>query len=405
MIFHHILSTIRTKGVIRSRGVTFFTHSLIHSFAHSIIQSFNHSVLPVCRQAWQSFCLFLILSFLLIGCQPASIKEEAPIKIKAVVVSMFEIGNDTGDRPGEFQFWVERLPLADSLPFPQGYRQLRINREKGILGMVTGVGTARSAASIMALGMDPRFDLTHAYWLIAGISGVDPEDASTGSAAWAEWVVDGDLGHEIDAREIPEQWSTGYVPLRKAEPFELPVPANSEGAVYRLNPQLVNWAYELTRGVQLIDNQEITAMRQQYTNHPNAMLPPKVLKGDQLAAMTYWHGEQMNQWANDWVNYWTGGEGNFVTSAMEDTGTLQSLTFLDNAGLVDVERVLVLRTASNFTMQHPGITAAQSLAGEKLEGAGYSAYVPALEAAWLTGSPVINAIVNHWDQFKLELPN
>jgi len=354
--------------------------------------------------------LLIICCSILFGCQQAAgLKEvpapkDLPIQIKVVVVSMFEIGNDSGDRPGEFQFWVERLPLSDSLPFPQGYRQLRINRELGVLGMVTGVGTAKSAASVMALGMDPRFDLSQAYWLIAGISGVDPEDASTGSAAWAEWVVDGDLGHEIDAREIPDQWSTGYIPLRKSEPYQTPVPENTEGAVYRLNPELVNWAYQLTKDVQLIDNQEITAMRNQFTDHPNAMTPPRVMKGDQLAAMTYWHGEKMNHWANDWVKYWTGGQGNFVTSAMEDTGTLQSLTFLDKAGKVDVQRVLVLRTASNFTMQHPGITATQSLAGEKLEGAGYSAYLPSLEAAWLTGQPVVMELVENWSTYRQQLP-
>ncbi len=61
----------------------------------------------------------------------------------------------------------------------------------------------------MALGMDPRFDLTKAYWLVAGIAGIDPADGSLGSAAWAEWVVDGDIGYEIDAREIPKDWKTG----------------------------------------------------------------------------------------------------------------------------------------------------------------------------------------------------
>ena len=118
-------------------------------------------------------------------------------------------------------------------------------------------------------------------------------------------------------------------------------------------------------------------MRKQYRNYPNAMQPPKVMKGDQLAAMTYWHGKLMNDWANQWTQYWTKGAGNFVTSAMEDTGSMQSLTFLDNAGLVDVERVMVLRTGSNFTTQHSEITAAQSLAGEKLTGGGYSAFIPA----------------------------
>ena len=124
------------------------------------------------------------------------------IPVKVVVVAMFERGADTRDEPGEYQYWVEREKLDRVIPFPQGYHDLRMNRD-GVLGILTGVGTARAAASIMALGMDPRFDLTKAYWLVAGIAGVDPADATLGSAAWAEYVVDADLAHEIDAREIP----------------------------------------------------------------------------------------------------------------------------------------------------------------------------------------------------------
>jgi purine nucleoside permease len=71
---------------------------------------------------------------------------------------LFELGEDEG----EFQTWVERLPLPEVLAFPQEYRDLRIDREKGVLGIVTGIGTARVAASIMALGMDARFDLSRA---------------------------------------------------------------------------------------------------------------------------------------------------------------------------------------------------------------------------------------------------
>ncbi len=350
----------------------------------------------------------IIICIVLWGCSaPETVvveQEDQPIPIKVVVVAMFERGNDTGDGPGEFQLWVERLPLADSLPFPQGYRQLRYNADRGVLGMVTGVGTAKAAASVMALGMDSRFDLSNAYWVIAGISGIDPEDASTGSAAWAEWLVDGDLSHEIDTREIPEDWTTGYIPLRKAEPYEQPAPTNNEGAAYRLNPGLVDWAFDLTKDMTLMDNSDIQEMRALYEGYPQAQQPPKVMKGDQLAAMTYWHGKYLNEWANDWTSYWTGGRGNFVTSAMEDTGSLQALTFLDQAGKVDVNRVLVLRTGSNFTMQYPGVTAAESLAGEKLKGGGYSAFVPAIEAAYSVGSKVVNKLVDDWAEYESNIP-
>src|SRR5437016_10415781 len=88
------------------------------------------------------------------------------IPVKVVVVTMFERGADTGDEPGEFQYWVEREKLDRVFAFPQAYRDLRMNSE-GVLGIVTGIGTAKAAASIMALGLDPRFDLRNAYWLVA----------------------------------------------------------------------------------------------------------------------------------------------------------------------------------------------------------------------------------------------
>ena len=343
-------------------------------------------------------CSFALFS----ACETPSETPKTPVRV--VVVTMFESGSDMEDRPGEFQYWVERMPLDSIITFPQGFRNLRYNAEKQVLGLVTGIGTAKAAASIMALGMDDRFDLSNAYWLVAGIAGVDPQDASTGSAVWAEWLIDGDLSHEIDPREAPEEWPTGYIPLRLTEPYELPVPANNEGTVYQLNPGLVDWAYRLTRDLVLPDNEEIKAMRDQYEGYDNAQRPPFVLKGDQLAAGTYWHGELLNNWANDWVDYWTTGKGNFVTSAMEDTGTMQALSFLHESGRVDKQRVLVLRTASNFTMQYPGITAAQSLAGEKLTGKGYSAYLPALESAWIVGSKVVGEWVQNWELYQENIP-
>ena len=327
---------------------------------------------------------------------------QQPLPVKLVVVSMFERGEDTGDKPGEYQYWVERMPLDTVIPFPSGYRDLRYNAEKQVLGLCTGIGTFRSAASVMALGSDPRFDLTHAYWLVAGIAGVDPNDMSLGSAAWAEWLIDGDLAHEIDIREAPEGWDTSYTPLRRAEPYAQPLPEDLEGVRYRLQPGFVEWAYQFTKDIELMDNEACKQLRERYVNYPVAQRPPFVLKGDQLAAMTFWHGKLMNDWANNWVSYWTEGQGNFVTSAMEETGTMQSLTFLDNAGKVDIDRVLVLRTASNFTMQHEGISAQESLSGEKKGG--YSAYIPSLENAYRVGSAVVEEITGNWKTYQDSIP-
>jgi hypothetical protein len=88
------------------------------------------------------------------------------------------------------------------------------------------------------------------------------------------------------------------------------------------------------------------------------------LKGDTLSGMTFWHGNLLNEWATRWVQYWTDGKGRFVTSAKKDTGTFQSLTYLHATGKVDKNRVMVLRTASNYTTPPPGMTAAEHLLKE-----------------------------------------
>ena len=340
--------------------------------------------------------LVVLMALLSMGLGAAKRQE-----IKVVVVTMFERGEDTGDAPGEFQLWVEREKLNTVLPFAQGNRPLRTDG-KGLIAMVTGVGTAKAAAGVMALGMDPRFDLSKAYWLVAGIAGVDPADASLGSAAWATYVVDGDLAHEIDAREIPAGWKTGFVPLRKAVPYEMPVREPNEGEMYKLNQPLVDWAYRLTKGLDLGDTPALKERRALMTGMPNAQRPPFVLKGDTLQSSTFWHGRLLNEWANDWVSYHTRGVGNYVTTAMEDTGTLQSLSLLAKAGKVDLARVLILRTASNFDSQRPQISAAESLAENK--AGGYAGFIPAVESAWKVGSTVVHELIGNWKTYRTSLP-
>jgi purine nucleoside permease len=87
---------------------------------------------------------------------------------------------------------------------------------------------------------------------------------------------------------------------------------------------------------------------------------------------------------------------------MEDTGTMQSLTFLDALGRIDKRRVLVLRTASNFDQQRDGITAADSLAETKIGS--YSAYLPALDAAHRVGSVIVRQIGREWALYRDKLP-
>jgi purine nucleoside permease len=306
-----------------------------------------------------------------------------PIVIRAVIVAAFE--PESGPIPGELRHFIDRQNLTQQFPFPTGYRPLYLSSD-GLLGIVTGVGAARAAASIMALGLDSRFDLTQALWLITGVCGIDPARGSLASVVLPEYIVDGDLTHELDPREIPPNdptWPDGFVPLGKTTPYEEPRADRFEGGdgiVFRLNSQLVQRAYRAAKDVELTDKPAMALRRREFAPAETAWRAPHVLLGDELSSGTFWHGKLMCERARRWVSYQTEGRAAYAITAMEDTGILQSLTFLAAAGRVDFARVLIARAASNFDQQREGIGVAQSLAETKVTT--YSAYMPALENAY-----------------------
>jgi purine nucleoside permease len=272
--------------------------------------------------------------------------------------------------------------------------------DRGEMAVLTGPGTAHATASIMAVGLDPRFDFSHAYWIVAGIAGGNPAQLSLGSAAWARWVVDTDLSYEIDSREIPKEWNTGRIPFRKSHPYESPA-TPLEGQVFHLNEPLVNWAFGLTRDVRLADNDAMAKNRSEFDGAA-AQKPPFVAIGDEDSGATFWHGRLQDQWAGEWMRYFTDGQGTFATTAMEDTGTLLSLRWLANAGRVDFNRILVLRTVSNYDQPPRGVTAAENLERQRIGT--YSGFVPALEAAYQVGHTVANELLTHWQKYDAAIP-
>ncbi len=321
------------------------------------------------------------------------------IPVKAVIVTAFE--PSAGPIPGEIRRWREGLGLSEELPFPSGYQAL-YSDGKGILGIVTGMGAVRAAASIMALGLDLRFDLTQAFWLISGVAGVDPARTSLGSVVLPEWVVDGNLAHEIDPREIPPDWPDGLVAIGKTQPYQAPRQARfngDDGIIFHLNPALVAWAFRLTKAMELFDKPNMEARRRQFQPAETAHRAPHVVRGDELSSATFWHGRLLGERARRWLDYQTDGRGVYAVTAMEDTGTLQSLTFLASAGKVDFGRVLIARAASNYDRQRTGISAAESLVETNVTT--YSAYLPALENAYRVGGRIVQALLAGWPEMPV----
>lgn len=307
---------------------------------------------------------------------------------KVLTVAMFE---------NEASLWLEHEALDQTLDIPGSFSPLYCNASGEHCLVITGMGIANASATIMALGLSEALDLTQTYLLVAGIAGVPPSLGTLGSAAWAEWVVDGDLAHQIDAREMPETWEYPYFHLGCSEPWcEEGFAAGTE--VFHLNPVLTEWAYRLSQGVELATNSDAQAYAAHYPEGSAARELPSVLKCDSLAASTYWHGTRLSEWASWWTEQWTDGQGTYCMSNMEDSATLTALTRLAELDKVDLERVMVLRTASDFDQPYPGQTAQESIRATT------GGFMPSIKNAYRVGNAVAQHILENWDEWRGGVP-
>jgi purine nucleoside permease len=359
---------------------------------------------PSCAGLGKAFALLGIA----LGASAATAADvpaaQAPWPVKVVVVTTYENGEDSGDKPGELQLWVEREALSERIEFPGGVRALRTNKDHSIVAVVTGMGLVNAGASVMALAFDRRFDVRKAYWLVAGVAGIDPAVGTIGDAAWADYVVN-DLAKSMDMREAPAGWPYAIYPFRSAAAGKMPYekldygPSARYAQVFPLDPGLTRWAYALTKDVKLDASPEMLAAAKAWRAFPSTQQPPKVRIGASLASNHYWHGAADTRWARDWVRMFSDGKATFTTSDMEDSAIAAAMARLDRMGAADAKRLLVLRTAANYTMAPPGMTTFES-ANATHAGQG----LPAYEAAHRVGSRVVHELIAHWPRYADQVP-
>jgi purine nucleoside permease len=124
-----------------------------------------------------------------------------------------------------------------------------------------------------------------------------------------------------------------------------------------------------------------------------------VVQCDTAAGDTWWHGALLEKRAQDWTKLLTDGNGTYCTTQQEDNATYEALKRGASAGLLDIKRVLVLRTASNFDRPYPGQAAYDSLVTAISGG-----FVPSTQNLYNAGNPVIANIVSNWTAWKAGVP-
>ena len=222
-------------------------------------------------------CAPLLMVFLAGGVARAA----APVPVKVMIVSMFGPEGDVWRAHRD----LEQLTAVPGLPTASP--DVHCGRD-GVCQVTTGMGYANASASIAALVYSRQFDLRQTYWLVAGVAGIDPQRGTLGSAAWARYLIDFGLQWELDGRDAPKDWPTGYLGINTRNPGEKP--ALEYGTeVFKLDDRLLQRALALSKDVRLSDSPGAQKARAAYPSAP-ANQPPSVIQCDTLSSDTWFAG-------------------------------------------------------------------------------------------------------------------
>ncbi|KAF4966489.1 hypothetical protein FSARC_5830 [Fusarium sarcochroum] len=330
----------------------------------------------------------------------------------------------------EADIWHERLPSSDlgnlssTVVHSPGFSMLfpcaTCTENGDICHLTIGEGEVNSAASLMALVLSPRFDLSNTYFLIAGIAGVNPKYGTLGTVALARYSVQVALQYEIDSRSLPANWPTGYISYGRDQPHEYPfITYGTE--VFELNTQLQDTAYKLASKAELSDANGPKQYRALYgrmgESYKSATQPPSIVKCDTATSDVYYSGSRLSESFENTTRVWTNGTGVYCMSAQEDNAILEVLVRAAIEKNVDFSRVMVMRTGMPLTESHPRSPTKASLANilgsnfdrpppdcsdlEHLTNAKQNGFSIAIDNIFNAGVEIVKGIINEWDsKFK-----
>lgn len=329
---------------------------------------------------------------------------------KLFILSMFTSEANTWyDRP-DIDLLAQNITVPGFSPlFPEAH----CTSSGEICQMTAGEGEINAASSIMALWMSGKFDLEKTYFLIAGIGGVNPHVATTGSINFARFAVQLDLQYEFAQSQVPANWPSGYIPQGTDAADQYPtsiyvshgLPSTAikrinadrpllpvQGTeVFELNDNLKLRAMALAKKATLNDTAAAQAYRATYGYVP-ASEPPTVVAGDSGTSNVYWSGSVLGDAFSAYTKLLTNGSGLYLNSNQEDNAVLESLMRGDLAEKLDLSRVILMRTASDFDRAPPGETETFHLLEAEQEGFGI-----AIENLYVAGIEIVKDVLIHWD--------
>lgn len=308
---------------------------------------------------------------------------------KAFIISMFSLERDP---------WLKAMDFVHNITIPglsPVYPDIHCTTNYTICQITTGEGEINAASSISALTLNPLFDLTKTYFLVGGIAGGEPNYTTIGGVTFAKYAVQVGLEYQLayeDYHKTNPDWISGYIPYGTDD--QNTYPGNVYGTeVFEVNEKLRDRAVELASKVHLNNGTEGNAKFRKLYNETAAQGLPKVVKCDSLTSDNYFTGNVLNDYFANFTLLMTNGSATYCSTAQEDNATLEVMTRLAKHGLVDYDRIMIMRTISDFSRPPPSMSAYEYFFNRSDGGISAS-----LENLVIAGTPIIHDIVQNWDK-------
>lgn len=298
--------------------------------------------------------------------------------------------------------WIRNLDLMHNISVPllsPEYPYVHSNDNFTIMSVTTGEGEINAATTIAALCMSPLLDLTETYFLISGIGGGSPQHTTIGSVTFAKYAVQVGLQYQIDSREIPANWTYGYVNFKTSQPNVYPATVYGT-EIFELNENLMNRAMHLASNVTLQNGTTgNVSFRQRYNASMAAYGAPKLVACDTATSDVYWSGEILEHAMSDFVTTISNKTATYCSTQQEDNASLESFLRAAKHGLVDYNRIVLTRGISDFDRAPNGLNATEFFFGGKNLQGGATATFTNL---YLAGLPFVQDVVANWDTLYKE---
>ncbi|RLV91179.1 Purine nucleoside permease [Spathaspora sp. JA1] len=321
--------------------------------------------------------------------QSSTVRPNAIYQPKVFVVSMFELERDP---------WLTSMDFPHNITIPglsPVYPTIHCDKNFDICQVTIGEGEINAASSVSALVLNPLFDLSKTYFLIAGIAGGEPQYTTIGGVTFSKYAVQVGLEYQFayeDYHNIHPDWVGGYVPYGTDN--QDTYPGNVYGTeVFEVNENLRDRAVELALKANLSRGNELNHQFRQLYPEAMAQAYPTVSKCDVVTSDNYFTGNVLNDYFSNLTRLMTNGSGEYCSTAQEDNASLEVFTRLDKYGLVDFDRVMVMRTISDFSRPPPSMNAIEYFFNRTDGGIQAS-----LDNLVLAGEPIVKDIVKNWEK-------